>query len=91
MMSMEHVSQRYLRSDRTAGCAEVSSALGRCRVQKQHLYIKKYNSGPNLTTSTSLTFFTVIVVAFSGALAEELMAMCRYVTTELYIIMDILP
>ena len=40
--------------------------------KKQHFYIKIYNSGPNLTTSTSLTFFTAIFLAFSGALAEEL-------------------
>ena len=35
--------------------------------------------------STSLSFFTAIFLAFSGALAEELMVMRRHVTTELYI------
>ena len=50
------------------------------------LYIENYNSGPNMQTSTSLTFFTAIFVAFSGALAEELMIFCRHVRTELYII-----
>ena len=34
------------------------------------------------TTSTSLTFFTAIFVAFSGALAEELMIFFRHVRTE---------
>ena len=38
-----------------------------------------------MQTSTSLTFFTAISVAFSGALAEELMIFCRHVRTELYI------
>ena len=52
--------------------------------KKQHLYVKNYNSGPNMQTSTSLTFFTAIFVAFSGALAEELMIFCRHVRTELY-------
>ena len=65
------------------------SRCTRCLVQKhakkQHLYIKNYNSGPNMTTSASLTFFTAIFLALSGALAEELMVMCRHVTTELYI------
>ena len=51
---------------------------------KQHLCIENYTSGPNMQTSTSLTFFTAIFVAFSGALAEELMMFCRDVRTELY-------
>ena len=50
----------------------------------QHLYIENYNSGPNMQTSTPLTFFTAILLAFSGMLAEELMILCRSVTTELY-------
>ena len=40
-------------------CAKVSSALSRCacclaqkHAKKHHLYIKNYNSGPNMTTST---------------------------------------
>ena len=37
-----------------------------------------------MQTSTSLTFFTAVFVAFSGALAEELMLFCRHVRTELY-------
>ncbi len=32
-----------------------------------------------MQTSTSLTFFTSIFVAFSGALAEELMIFCQHV------------
>ena len=82
-MSMEHARRRYLRSDRTVGCANVSSAISgtaHCLAQQKHakkttLYIEKYNSGPILTTSTLLTFFTAIFVAFGGAFAEELMAM----------------
>ena len=73
-------------------CAKVSSAFRRCarwlaqkHAIKQHLYIENYNSGPNMQTSTSLTLFTAIFVAFSGALAEELMIFCRHVRTELYI------
>ena len=73
-------------------CAQVSSAfrrgtrwLAQKHAKKQHLYIENYNSGPNMQTSTSLTFFTAIFVAFSGALAEELMIFCRHVRTELYI------
>ena len=38
-----------------------------------------------MQTSTSLTFFTTIFVAFSGVLVEELMILCRHVRTELYI------
>ena len=53
--------------------------------QKQHLYIGNYNSGPSMLTSTSLTFFTAIFLAFRGSLAEVLMVMCRHVTTELHI------
>ena len=49
--------------------------------KKQHVYIKNYNSGLNMQTPTSLTFFTANFVAFSGALAEEF---CRHVRTELY-------
>ena len=45
--------------------------------------MENYNSGPNMQTSTSLTFFTAIFVAFSGALAEELMTFCRHVRTVL--------
>ena len=37
-----------------------------------------------MQTSTSLPFFTAIIVAFSGTLAEELMIFCRRVRTELY-------
>ena len=77
-------------------CAKVSSAFRRCtrwlaqkHAKKQHLYIENYNSGPNMQTSTSLTFFTAIFVAFSGALAEELMIFCRHVRTELYIDMGV--
>ena len=69
-------------------CANVSSSLSRATRaktrQKQHLCIEHYNSGLNMQTSTSLTFFTAIFLAFSGALAEEVMAFCRHVTTELY-------
>ena len=54
--------------------------------KKQHLYIENYNSDPNMQTSTSLTFFTAISVAFSGALAKELLIFCRQVRTELYYI-----
>ena len=53
--------------------------------KKQHLYIENHNSGPNMQTSTSLTLFTAIFVAFSGALAEELTIFCRHIRTELYI------
>ena len=46
--------------------------------KKQHLFTRSriagknciYNSGPNMQTSTSLSFFTAIFIAFSGALAE---------------------
>ena len=65
------------------GCA-VSRAKKKTR-QKQHVYIENYNSGPNMQTSTSLTFFTAIFIALGGALAEELMLWCRHVRTELYI------
>ena len=50
--------------------------------KKQHLYINNYNSGPNMLTLTSLTFFTAIFVAFGGALAVELMIVCWHVRTE---------
>ena len=54
--------------------------------KKQHLHIENYyNSGPDMQTSTSLTFFTAIFVALGGALAEVLMICCRHVRTELYI------
>ena len=56
--------------------------------KKQHLYVENYNSGPNMLSPTSLTFFTAIFLAFSGALAEELMILCRHVTTEVYIYID---
>ena len=93
IMSMDHARRRYLRSDRTVGCVEVSSALSRCarclaqkHVKKQNLCIENNNSGPTITTRPWLSFITAIFVAsFSGALAEELMAMCRYATTEFYI------
>ena len=62
--------------------ADVRADLHKTR-KKTHLYIENYNSGPNMLTSTSLTFFTAIFVAFSGALAEELMIFCRHVRTEL--------
>ena len=45
------------------------------------VYIENYNFGPNMQTSTSLTFLTAISVAFSGTLAEELMIFCRHVRT----------
>ena len=71
--------------------AKVSSVVSRCwrwlaqtHAKKQHLYIENYNSGPNMLTSTSLTFFTAIFLAFRSSLAEILMVMCRHVTTELY-------
>ena len=35
-----------------------------------------------MQTSTSLTFFTAILVALGGALAEELIVCCRHVRTE---------
>ena len=72
-------------------CAKVSSAFRRCtrwlaqkHAKNQNLYIENYNSGPNMQTPTSLTFFIAIFVGFSGALAEELMIFCRHVRTELY-------
>ena len=92
-----HVCQIWCQSAQPFGsfsriCAKVSSAFRRCthwhaqkHAKKQHLYIENYNSGPNMQTSTSLTFFTAIFLAFSGALAEELMIFCRHVRTELYI------
>ena len=48
-------------------------------------YIENYNSGPNMLTVTSLSFFTAIFVALGGALAVALMIVCRHVRTELYI------
>ncbi len=59
--------------------------LAQKHAKKQHLYIENYNSGPNMQTTTSLTFFTAIFVALGGALAKELMICCRHVRTELYI------
>ncbi len=53
--------------------------LAQKHAKKQHLYSENYNSGPNMQTSTSLIFSTAIFVAFSGALAEELMIFCRHV------------
>ena len=56
--------------------------LAQKHAKKQHLYIENYNSGPNILTTTSLTFFTAIFIAFRGSLAEVLMVMCRQITTE---------
>ena len=39
-----------------------------------------------MLTITSLTFFIAIFVALGGALAMELMIVCRHVNTELYIL-----
>ena len=64
--------------------AAVRADSRKTRQKKKHLYIENYNSGPNMQTSTSLTLFTAIFVAFSGALAEELMIFCLHVRTELY-------
>ena len=89
-----HVCQIWCQSAQPFGsfsriCAEVSSAFRRCTrwLAQKHAKnnIENYNSGPNMRTSTSLTFFTAIFVALSGALAEELMIFCRHVRTELYI------
>ena len=92
-----HVCQIWCQSAQPFGSisriyAKVSSAfrrgtrsLAQKHAKTQHLYIDNYNSGPNMQTSTSLTIFTAIFVAFSGALAEELMIFCRHVRTELYI------
>ena len=92
-----HVCQIWCQSAQPFGsfsqiCAKVSSAFRWCtrrlaqkHAKKPHLYIKNDNSGPNMQTSTSLTFFTAIFVTFSGALTEELMIFCRHVRTELYI------
>ena len=55
------------------------------KTTKKNVYIENYNSGSNMQTPTSLTFFTAIFLAFSGALAEELLIFCRHVRTELYI------
>ena len=97
-----HVCQIWCQSAQPFGsfsriCDNASSAfrrstrwLARKHAKKQYLYIENYNSGPNMQTSTSLTFFTAIFVAFSGVLAEELMIFCRHVITELYIL-DRLP
>ena len=70
-------------------CAKVSSAFRRCtrwlaqkHAKKQHLFIENYNSGPNMQTSTSLSFITAIFVAFSDAVAEKLIIFCRHVRTE---------
>ena len=92
-----HVCQIWCQSVQPFGsfsriCAKVSSALSRCacclaqkHAKKQHLYIENYNSGPNMPTTTPLTFFTAIFLAFSGSLAKELMILCWHVTTELYL------
>ena len=56
--------------------------------KKQHLYIENNNSGPNIMTRPLPAFIAAISVAFSGALAEELMAVCRHVKTELYNYID---
>ena len=68
--------------------AAVRADLAQKHAKKQHLYIKNYNSGPNMHTSTSLTFFTAIFVAFSGALTEELMIFYRHVRTELHLYIE---
>ena len=93
-----HVCQIWCQSAKPFGSfsqiyAKVSSAFCRCTRWLAHkhaknniLYIENDNSGPNMQTSTSLTFFTAIFSAFSGALAEELVIFCRHVRTELYII-----
>ena len=89
-----HVCQIWYQSAQPFGsfsriCAKVSSAFRRCtrglaqkHAKKQHLYIDNYISGPNMLRSTSLSFVTAIFLAFSGTLAEELMILCRSVTTE---------
>ena len=61
-------------------------ADSRKNTPKNNINIKNYNSDPNMLTSTSLTFFTAIFLAFHGALAEVLllMVMCWHSTTELY-------
>ena len=46
--------------------------LAQKHTQKQHLYIENYNSGQNMLTSLSLTFFTAIFLAFRGSLVEVL-------------------
>ena len=63
----------------TRGCS-----LGGAISGQAGLWTEPCGAG-NMLTSTSLTFFTAIFLAFSGALAEELMILCRNVTTELYI------
>ena len=82
-----HVCQIWCQSAQPFGsfsriCAKVSSAFRRCtrwlaqkHSKKQHLYIKNYNSGPNMQTSTSLTFFTAIFVAFSGV--NDILPACK--------------
>ena len=66
--------------------AAVRTASRKNTPKNQHLYIEHYNSGPNMLRSTSISFFTATFLAFSGTLAEEMMLLCRIVTTELYII-----
>ena len=60
-------------------------AYSRKNTNKQHLYIENYNSGPNILTITSLSFFTAIFVALGGALAVDFMIVCRHERTELYV------
>ena len=59
-------------------------ADSRKNTPKNNIYTSKiiFPAQTNMQTSTSLTFFTAIFVAFSGALAEELMIFCRHVRTE---------
>ena len=48
------------------------------------LYIENYNAGSAILTTTSLTFFTSIFLAFRSSLVEVFMVMCWHATTELY-------
>ena len=70
-------------------CTKVSSGFRSCahwlaqkHAKTQHLYIENDNSGPNMQTSKSLSFFTAIFVAFSGALAKEFIIFWRHVRNE---------
>ena len=69
---------------RTRACSRTSKNIARTKqaalthnVRGKELNIENYNSGPNMLTLTSLTFFTAIFVALGGALAVELMIVCR--------------
>ena len=44
----------------SVSCFYSVRAESRKNTSKQHLYIENYNSGPNMLTLTSLTFFTAI-------------------------------